>query len=297
VRVDKKKNKELLALPRHERCKVYGDQCPGYSWELTTKGKGDPYQAIKQLFVAQQPHKRTLIHCDYLVSVVHFLSLADAIGPAEFNKRLKAYGVDKIRLRWNAFYDLEESIYQAVIAGQLTTLKIVHLGSLQRIAPSSEADLVIGDHVVFFNHLAYDPLNQNIGNAWRLENAVLIGKGAKGADIFLGHGSGRRTGDQLRSKLAEEFNDVAKIALALVEKTKSKAPKIHAQGLSDLATKFPRVKQVGAEWHIQGPAGLCSGKTVDEKLRLIKPSEVIGLRDPCDPLKMNPVHRTIESEK
>ena len=300
LRVDKKKNKELLALPRHERCKVYGDQCGTYSWGLTAKGKADPYEAIKQLFVAQAPHKRTLIHCDYLVSMVNFRSFADSIGSAEFNKRVKAYGTDKIRLSWNAFQNLEAEFYETVkVGGKDTQAKRTGLGSLQRVVPSSEADLVVGDHVVFFNHLAYDPLNQNICNAWRLENAVLIGKDAKGTDIFLGHGSGQRNASQLRSKLAEEFNDVAKKALALVEQTKYKDAKVQAQALSGLTAKFPNVKQVGAEWHIQGNTDLCTAKkvAVDEKLRQIKPSEVLGPQSPCDPSKMFPVDRPIESAK
>jgi Domain of unknown function (DUF4157)/Protein-glutamine gamma-glutamyltransferase len=302
LRTDKKKNKELSSLPRHERCKVYGDQCGLYSWKLSAKGKADPYEAIIKLFVSQPPHKRTLIHCDYLVSMVNFRSFADSIGVTEFNKRVKAYGVDKIRLNWNAFRDLEAEFYETVkVGGKDTLAKKKGLGSLQRVAPSSEADLIIGDHVVFFNHLAYDPLNENIGNAWRLENAVLIGKDSKGGDIFLGHGSGRKKSAELRAKLAEEFNDVAKVAWALVEKTKSKNAKTHAQASSDLSKKFPNVKPVGSEWHIQGKSGLCTTKTVDEKLRPpdkpLKGSEVLGPRDPCDPSKMYPVDRPIESAK
>jgi hypothetical protein len=187
------------------------------------------------------------------------------------------------------------------VGGKDTPVRTKGLGSLQRVTPSSEADLIIGDHVVFFNHLAYDPLNQNIGNAWRLENAVLIGKDSKGGDIFLGHGSGRKKSAELRAKLAEEFNDVAKVAWALVEKTKSKDTKTHTQALSDLSKKFPNVKPVGSEWHIQGKSGLCTTKTVDEKLRPpdkpLKGSEVLGPRDPCDPSKMYPVDRPIESAK
>ena len=297
LRIDKKKNKELLSLARHERCKVYGDQCGLYNWNLSVKGKADPYEAIKKLFVSQPPHKRTLIHCDYLVSMVNFLSFADSIGASEFNKRVKAYGVDKIGLRWNAFQDLEAEFYETVkVGGKVTQVKKKGLGSLQRVTPSSEADLIIGDHVVFFNHLAYVPLNEGTGNAWRLENAVLIGKDGTGLDIFLGHGSGRRNSVELRAKLAEEFNDVAKLALALVDKTKSKDAKTSTQAESDLSKKF-NVKPIGSEWHIQGKSDLCAIKPVNEKLRKIKGSDVLGPRDPCDPSKMFPVDRPIESAK
>jgi len=299
LRTDKKKNKELTALPRHERCKVYGDQCGLYSWRLSAKGKADPYEAIIRLFVPQPPHKRTLIHCDYLVSMVNFRSFADSIGVSEFNKRVKAYGVEKIRLSWNAFQDLEAEFYQQVkVGGKDALVKRKGLGSLQRVTPSSEADLVIGDHVLFFNRIAYDPLNAGTGNAWRLENAILIGKDGRGQDIFLGHGSGRRTAAELRDKLRKEFNIVAKAALDHVEKAKSKDAKVSAQAVSVLSTKF-NVKQVGSEWHIQGSSTLCTSSPVpvDEKLRLIEPKEVLGPRSPCDPSKMFPVDRPIESAK
>jgi hypothetical protein len=298
IRKDKAKNDALNKLERHLRCTVYGDQCGDYAFKLTAIGKADPYHAIAYLFSKQPPHKRTLIHCDYLLSLVNFMSFADAVGTTEFNKRIVAYGVGKISLRWNAFNDLQTEFFEAVRSGGKTiSVKRSGLGSLQRIAPTSEQDFVIGDHVVFFNHLAYDLINREKGNAWRLENAVLIGKDPKGHDVFLGHGSGRKTEAEMRAKLAEEFNYVAKIALALVAKTKSKDAKVQSQARTDLAAKFPLLHEIGGEWRIRGKAELCDTKSVNEKLRMIKPNEVIGPRDPCDTTKMFPVQRPAESAK
>lgn len=308
IRKDKVKNAQIKAKPRHERCTVYGDPCGDYGWTLSKKGEADPYHAIAFLFAPQPPHKRALIHCDYLISLVNFMSMADALGQAEFNKRVAAFGADKIVLKWNAFQDLNAVSFERTASGEWkkdmagNVKAIAGLGSTQRVAPSSEADLVIGDHVVFFNHLAYDLINERIGNAWRLENAVLVGKSkSKGKDIFLGHGSGYKTADEMRAKLAEEYNDVANKALGLVAKTKSTNKKVKAAAQGDLATKFPKVKQVGVEWKAQGVPGLLTDsacpRTVDQKLRQIKPSEVIGPKSPCDPTKMNEVERPIESAK
>ena len=215
VRKDKAKNKELQSKPRHQRCTVYGDQCDPYIWKLSDKGKKDPYHAIAHLFAPQPPYKRALLHCDYLISLVNFMSLADSIGPDEFNKRVAAFGADKIVLKTNLLMDLNISTFERDPKGEFTTTVKKGLGSMQRVGPSSEADLVIGDHVIFYNHLAYDIINANVGNAWRLENAVLVGK-YKGKDVFLGHGSGYKTADQMHEKLAAEFNKVAGVALALV---------------------------------------------------------------------------------
>jgi hypothetical protein len=304
ARTNKAKNKELLSKPRHERCAVYGDPCGDYGWKLSAKGKKDPYHATAYLFAPQPPHKRALIHCDYLISLVNFMSLADSVGPTEFNKRVAAFGADRLFLKWNVFTDLHLATFERTATGEWATtvagaaIPKKGLGSTQRIKPSSEVDLVIGDHVVFFNHLAYDLINVKIGNAWRLENAVLVGR-SKGKDIFLGHGSGYKTSDMMREKLAEEFNAVAKKALNLVAKTKSSNKETQAAAQAELLAKFPNVKQVGTEWRAQGVPDLLSGcpRSLDEKLREIKPAEVLGPKSPCDPTKMNEVERPIESAK
>ena len=298
-RTDKAKNKELMRKPRHQRCTVYGDQCDPYIWKLSDKGKKDPYHAIAYLFVPQPPSKRALLHCDYLISLVNFMSLADSIGADEFNKRIAAFGADKIVLKTNLLMDLNVSTFERDPKGEFTKTAKKGLGSMQRVSPSSEADLVIGDHVIFYNHIAYDVINANVGNAWRLENAVLVGKD-KGKDVFLGHGSGYKTADQMHEKLAEEFNKVAGMALALVAKTKSGDKKAQAAAQDELASKFS-VKPVGKEWHIQGTPSLLTffscARAIDEKLRAIKPAEVVGLRHPCDSSKMYAVERPIESAK
>jgi hypothetical protein len=305
VRTDKTKNKELLKKPRKERCLVYGDQCKPYGWQLSAKGKADPYKAIVELFVPQPPHKRTLIHCDHLVSLVNFRSMADAIGVPEFNKRIKAFGTDKIFLKWNAFSDLHVRTFETSRVGDPlkgpkgALIPEKGLASTQRVQPTSEANFVIGDHVVFFNHLGYDLINEKIGNAWRLENAVLVRKDARGQDVFLGHGSGYKSAAQLRAKLAQEFNEVAKKALAVIAKASSTNKKTQAEGLSELAVKFPNVKKVGNKWRAQGVPDLLSGckHNLDVEVREIKPSEVLGPKSPCDPSVMNAVERPIESAK
>jgi hypothetical protein len=297
IRTDKARNELLKSKPRHERCGVYGDPCGDYGWKLSKKGRGDPYHAIAYLFTPQPPHKRSLLHCDYLISLVNFMSLADAVGADEFNKRVAKFGAGNIVLRWNAFFDLNADTFKRSSSGDVVKGGAAKKGlaSTQRVRPSSEADLVLGDHVVFFNHLAYDLINERIGNAWRLENAVLVSK-IKGKDIFLGHGSGYMTAQKMREKLADEFNEVAKQALALHDGTRSRNKKTRDSAARDLAAKFPRVRDVGGEPRVQGTAGLCT-RTLDEKLHHIKPSEVIGPRSPCDPSKMNEVERPIESAK
>jgi hypothetical protein len=290
VRTDAKKNKQLAAKPRSERCTIYGDPCGIYAWNLSAKGKADPYKAIVLLFTPQPPHKRSLIHCDYLVSLVLFRSFADAVGIAEFNKRVIAYGVNKIQLRWNAFYDLQDAFWGP--AGNPTEKG---LGEYQYVRPSSEEDLVIGDHVVFFNRAGYPIINQRIGNAWQLENAVLVSKDSKRHGTFLGHGSGHLTDPGMRTKLADEYNKVAQIALDIVTRAKSKDPKTKSKAMAEMDDRFKGIQLVVGKWMIQGK-GL-QQVNVNEELKRIGPSEVAGLKDPANLSQMFNVRRPIESKK
>lgn len=300
ARTDKAKNKTLLGLPRSQRHTVYGDMGYGYHWVLTDAGKKDCHSAIALLFTRQAAaHRRSLLHCDYLISLVNFLSLADAIGKAEFNKRITAWGAEKIVLRSLLFTDLLPTVQRALTGGG--TKVEPGLKSTQAVVPSSEADLVVGDHVMFFNHLGYDLINKYVGNAWRLENAVLVERPPKGADVFLGHGSGRHTSKTMRAKLAEEFNEVVDVPIKLTKSAGSKDSKTATAATADLARRFPDVKLVGSEWHIVGDAPLakdmgCTVK-VDEKLRRIGGDDVAGLRNPCNMKQLYTAWRPVESAK
>src|SRR6266540_750810 len=152
-----------------------------YNFPLSKDGRDNAYVALKSLFTPQaKKSDRTLIHCDYLASVVHLRVFAETIGAKAFNDRVKN-GTIPIILKWNGFEEIETSIFRSASRE-----------SLQEVRPSSEKDLVIGDHVIFWNHRTYDLINAGIHEAWRLENAVLVDKTKRGADIFLGHGSGER---------------------------------------------------------------------------------------------------------
>ncbi len=263
---------------------------PDYRWTLTAQGRRDPYTAVVRLFPPQPPHKRTLIHCDYLVSLVHFRAFAEEVGREEFNRRIQAYGTDRLVLQWNAFEEIElRDVREAVPTGPLH--------AIQRVRPSSPDDLVIGDHVVFHNHVAFSLLNQRVGNPWRLENAILVDRSG-GEDVFLGHGSGRRTREGMRRRLSEEYNHVAGDALSLTERAESRDPEERRRALVFLTARFPNVyvrrSGDGWEWVVHGER---FSREITMELREIRPDEVVGLRDPEDPTgaRMYRVRRPVMS--
>lgn len=80
---------------------------PGtYYFDLSPTGKANAYAAVTRLFKEwTEPRKRTLIHCDYLVSLVEFRAYAENLGTQRFNA-LVASGALPLRLKWNGFTDL-----------------------------------------------------------------------------------------------------------------------------------------------------------------------------------------------
>ena len=113
-------------------------------------------------------------------------------------------------------------------------------------------------------------------------------------DYFLGHGSGKNTKDTMKRKLAEEYNEVAQKADKVIKKTRSKSAPVAAAARQEMNKNFPRIQERNGEWRITGPS---HSKMFDDPLKTINPTdpELIGLRDPDDPSKMNFVKRPIES--
>lgn len=253
-----------------------------YQFPLSALGKQHAYDALRALFTPQHEKcDRTLIHCDYLASVVHYTTFAETIGVAEFTKRVKSSTVP-LTLKWNGFEDIETGFF-----------RFAERESLQEVRPSSERDLVIGDHVIFWNHRAYDLINSNVGEAWRLENAILVDRKSNN-DIFLGHGSGEETKSGMLSKLVSRYNDVVRKANEIIKRIRTGDPTTSEAAHKQMDDAFPFVKPVGHEWHIRGTA---HGKDFDEKIAPIKQSnpDLIELKDPEDPTRMNLVKRPKES--
>ncbi|MDP9107946.1 MAG: DUF4157 domain-containing protein, partial [Pseudomonadota bacterium] len=158
------------------------DQQLIYYFDLTDKGRENAYQALTKLFEPQSSIcDKTLIHCDYLVNVIQFRAYAESIGTDKFDAFVKS-GRIQMRLTYSGF---PQAWPQPADPRSPKAL-----GYSQNSRPNSRADFVIGDHVIFWNHLAFDGLNVMQQSPWRLENAVLVDKDADGEDLFQGHGSG-----------------------------------------------------------------------------------------------------------
>jgi hypothetical protein len=287
MRRDPAKRADLRAKRRGERHVVFGDQPGLYQFNLSPLGAADPYEAIIRLFRPQPAHKRSLIHCDYLVSLVHFRAFMATLGKPAFNSRIAAYGPGNIQLRWNLFTELEPSV---LVSSSSTR---PGLGSIRAVATiSTPADLVIGDHVYFLNHPAYDLIN-HVGNAWRLENAVLVSREG-GTDRFLGHGSGLKTAGQMQAKLAEEYNDVVRQVIRLAQRTARGSASARATARAELSANYPSVTKVGTAWRVVG-TNSDFGVPVDIPLAQLRASQIPGLRNPADPTHLYPVRRPVES--
>lgn len=273
-----------------------------YYFQLSPVGMQNAYEAIVKLFTPQDSIcDKTLIHCDYLTSVIHLRAFAESIGTDEFNARVKSGAIQFLLTYYGAEFLTATDVPgpRARIAGPASAKSV----SLQLVRPSSEEDLVIGDHVVFWNHLGYDALALMKPGDWRLENAVLVDKNEKGEDMFEGHGApslGSKvlpgTKEDMLNALATAYNRKAEPAEDLTKQVDAgykDAPK-------ELKEKFPQVEKKGSKWIVNElPRNSHRPKKFYELRQLmgINDPELIGLKDEIDPHRMGFVERPVESRK
>lgn len=147
-----------------------------YYFSLSPLGLIDAYEAVQRLFKDQpKACDRTLIHCDYLLSMIHFKVFSETLGKTTFNHKVLTGDINLV-LKWNGFTDITQYGPGANLSKK----------SLQAVKVSSENDFIIGDHVVCYNHQSYDSLN-TIGDPWRLENAFVVDK-IRNKHRYQGHG-------------------------------------------------------------------------------------------------------------
>jgi hypothetical protein len=263
-----------------------------YYFELTDKGKDDAYTALKLLFTKQDSIcDRTLIHCDTLITLVNILVYAETIGITAFNAKVKS-GQLGVWLTYDGLSAVENDTTPTAVTSSLT-----------RIVPSDENDLVIGDHVVFWNHQAYDAISLTNPGPWRLENALLVTKDASGEDMFEGHGAPVVSGSikpgskrEIHTELMNNYNPYAVRAADLA--TKNDAGDTDAA--ARLATEFPRVfkNTTDNKWYIKETDSNSSRPRKEYELKVITDPfdpEIIGLRNPYNPSQMGSVERPQES--
>lgn len=224
-----------------------------YWFELSDEGRNNAYEALRTLIFNHQSSAclRTLMHCDYMISAQQFFVMADTIGEADFNQSVRN-GEVNLEIRWNS--------YENIVADTATAPGAYQ--SLQTVELNSENDFVIGDHVIFFNHDAFDDMNQvhrnvrgNYSN-WRLENAIVTDMDASGGFRFQGHGYFRpKPRSAFVHAMVGKMNDLVDAAQSAMS----------AGNTSDLGftygdgSRFEVVRSDGHDWNIHYHEGLGTG--------------------------------------
>lgn len=238
-----------------------------YYFDLTPAGRADAYQALMTLFVEHtEPRRRTLIHCDYVVSVLRARAYAETIGPVEFN-RLVATGALPLQLRYDMHAVMREP---QGLGGRRPPLQLVTV--------ASRNDLVIGDHVIFYNHPSYDPLIARTGGVWRLENAIVIDR--KGGELrYQGHGYSSPVKEaRLIRGMLHHYNIHVNEALVLARRTEKGTAAGRAAAEAAMRLRFPNVfRRPAGGWEIRG---IGFGRPTSRELKHLTAAEAPGLVHP-----------------
>lgn len=246
-----------------------------YYFELSNRGKQNAYQAITALFTPQtDPNARTLIHCDYLISLIEFRAWAETIGVEIFNSNVRMGNIVPV-LKYDGFADLAKSTNISDGKNVVTTQP------LSKFTLTSESELVIGDHVVFYNDPTYDPLTKGDPDVWKLENAVVVSSGKNGL-LFQGHGYPTPLPKgALMDALCAKYNLHVARARKLIADEKQAKGTAKAAARSKRETLYPRVLNVGGKWVVTGDSTV-TGTIASRPLGELTPATAPGLRHPRD---------------
>lgn len=263
-----------------------------YFFELTPDvGIKDAYQALKLLFTPRASIcDKTLIHCDTLITMTKALAYAETIGPAVFNQKVAAGRLslwltyDGMSMRDNDKAETPEFL------------------GFRHVAPSSEKDLVIGDHVIFWNHLAYDAISVKRPGPWRLENALIVDQDGSGRDLFEGHGAPAPAGtvkpgpkEDVQQELMNAYSPYATEALAIA----ARVDRGEAGASDELTDRYPQVVASGGRWWVKELDSNSARQRRFYELRALTgpdDPEIVGLRNPDDASRLNWVKRPVESK-
>lgn len=263
-----------------------------YYFDLTSKGRNNAYEALTRLFTPQKSIcDKTLIHCDYLVNVIQFRAYAESMGTDKFDGLVRS-GRIVMRLTYSGF--------PQPWPAWPDPRSPKSLGYQQNVRPRTRDDFIIGDHVIFWNHLAFDGLNVQQQSPWRLENAVLVDKDSAGQDLFQGHGSGPKITehDMLKELIGAEggYNSLARPAIKITGDIDHGLPRE-----ADRQREYPGVIKQQDKWVVVDPGTQPGrgGRMYDLRLADADHPEaeplLPGLKDPLNPGVFGEVDRPIES--
>lgn len=248
--VHKVKYPGSVGAQTNKKAAAYWDVTTGssYKFELNATGLDNAYEALRTiLFEATSQFDTTRMHCDYVIAAIHFMAMAEDMGTAQFDTSVKN-GDIKVWLKAPKSFDPTVPESMATFASYATaSAHDPNKKSIGKVQISGESEIIVGDHLMFYNHSAYNAMNAMQGESWRLENAFVTDKQASGGNFrFQGHGyySPKSRGSFITA-MRNKFNTLYSRAAAFVS----------AGNTAELTSKFPFVRL---------KTGVASSKNVDQ---------------------------------
>jgi hypothetical protein len=191
----------------------------------------DPAAAIEQLFTPSTDYKkRNLLFCDHVIHVLHLEALLAAKKKRDPSTR------------W--LTDLSNSNSAGWIRidfgfkGGNTFLASMRDTTFFETKRIQTADLQIGDHLIVYNHPAYD--KATVGGVWRLENAVVVQLYPR--LLLQGHGTNPLTLDEMKRQMVRLFNkELDRLRQRILDHIASRgtATTIDFSGRGELVQRWP----------------------------------------------------------
>jgi hypothetical protein len=197
---------------------------------------GDPFDAIKKLFTPSEDFKeRNHFMCDHVIHILHLEAMVFAAEKRgllfEQTKKnaLEKEGYLRIDMSWRRKSPRDDTTDISFLGNPVHLLNFEHVEINRR-------DLLVGDHLIIYNHQAYRSATSE--GVWALENAVVVQtigtkpKNPKKPEsddtddenlLLQGHGINPLTVDQCLNKVRNLFAGEIKHLQKIVETSIDKA--------------------------------------------------------------------------
>jgi hypothetical protein len=157
-----------------------------YHFSFKRGGGNDPADAVKKVFEPSTDfRKRSLLMCDHVIQCLHLEALVRVKskrdgGTTWFKTMEAAESKWWLEITNPSAFDDDKDPNDPKVLGLETEPRFFKREKID------VRDVQVGDHVIIYNHPAYDEAKESV-NVWRLENAVVV---ATSPGILLqGHGT------------------------------------------------------------------------------------------------------------
>jgi hypothetical protein len=195
----------------------------------------DPAQSIRDLFTpSKRFDERNFLLCDHVIHTLHLESLVRVKSKRDGNSAWLKAITDAQPEGWlRITFPNLRSGHPVFLGGDFESRFFVH----ETVYAS---DLMVGDHVIIYNHPAYDVAKERV-DVWRMENALVVATSPR--LLLQGHGTEPLPFTSTRKiPVKDKLTDEPSMRFNMLTLFNNKLKKLRAAAEAENAKRSPRAE-------------------------------------------------------